>query len=118
VNKKEGAKILNIIPMANSTGKLDKLIEEKVDQKIRDFSKSISDQVRKFLKDNGDYSGEYLYQAQKFTLRCSVYQPEDYCHRSLNDLYKNIKGGLELTVKDKMITNETKDLLTKVSLLS
>jgi len=104
--------------MAKSTGTLDKLIEEKVDQKIREFARSISDQVRTFLKDNGDYSGDYLYQAQKFTPRNSVFEPEDYAHRSVNDLYKNIKGGLDLTIKDKMITRETKDLLTKVSLLS
>lgn len=104
--------------MANSTGKLDKLIEEKVDQKIREFARSISDQVKTFLKDNGDYSGDYLYQAQKFTLRNSIFEPEEYAHRSVNDLYRNIKGGLDITIKDKMITRETKDLLTKVSLLS
>jgi hypothetical protein len=104
--------------MANSTGKLDKLIEEKVDLKIREFARSISDQVKTFLKDNGDYSGDYLYQAQKFTLRNSIFEPEEYAHRSVNDLYRNIKGGLDITIKDKMITRETKDLLTKVSLLS
>ena len=104
--------------MANSTGKLDKLIEEKVNLKIMEFARSISDQVKTFLKDNGDCSGDHLYQAQKFTLRNSVFEPEDYAYRSVNDLYRNIKGGLDITIKDKMITRETKDLLTKVSLLS
>lgn len=104
--------------MANSTGTLDKLIEQKVDEEIRKFASNISDQIRTFLKDNGDYSGDYLYQAQKFTLRNSVFQPEDYAHRSVNDIYKNIKGGLDITIKQKMIDRTTRDLLSKVSLLS
>ena len=106
--------------MSNTTGKLDKLIEDKVDQKIRDFARNISNQVKDFLKENGDYSGDYLYQANGFVKsHCGTYfEPIDYNHRSVNDLYRNIKGGLDLTIKDKMILRETKDLLAKVSLLS
>lgn len=104
--------------MASSTGTLDKLIEQKVDEEIRKFARSISDQVKTFLKDNGDYSGDHLYQAQKFTLRNGEFQPEDYAHRSVSDLYRNIKGGLDITIKQKMIDRATKDLLSKVSLLS
>ena len=103
----------------NTTGKLDKLIEDKVDKKIREFARNITDQIQQFLKDNGDYSGDYLYQAQGFELHNSVYQPIDYSYHKLTGMFfKNLKGGLDLTIKDKMITNETKDLLAKVELLS
>jgi hypothetical protein len=105
--------------MANTTGKLDKLIEEKVDQKIRDFAKSISDQVREFIKENGDpYGSDHMYQADSFIVRNSCYEATGFSHRPINNIYKNIKGGLDLSIKDKMITRETKDLLSKVSLLS
>jgi hypothetical protein len=106
--------------MEKSTGKLDKLIEEKVDEKIRKFSTLITDQIRTFLQENGDFRGDYLYQAQNFkNSHCGKYnEPIDYNHRNLSDLYRNLKGGLELTIKDKMIDKETKDLLNKVSLLT
>lgn len=106
--------------MENSTGKIDKLIEEKVDEKIRKFTTSITDQIRTFLQENGDFKGDYLYQAQGFKVsKCGRYnEPIDYSHRNLNDLHRNLIGGLELTIKDKMIDKETKELLHKVSLLS
>lgn len=106
--------------MAENTGQLDKLIENKVDQKIRDFANSITTQIKEFLKDNGDYSGEYLYQASSYKQSyCGKYnEPLEYNHRSIHDLYRNIKGGLDLSIKDRMITRETKDLLAKVALLS
>jgi hypothetical protein len=106
--------------MSNTTGKLDKLIEDKVDQKIRDFANDITNQIKCFLKENGDYSGDYLYQASGFVKSHdgTYNEPIDYNHRSVNDLYRNIKNGLGLTIKDKMILRETKDLLAKVSLLS
>jgi len=104
----------------NTTGKLDKLIEDKVDQKIRDFSNNITNQIKDFLKANGDYSGDYLYQAADWQKsNCGKYNvPTDYRHCSVHDLYRNIKGGLELSIKNKMIERETKDLLAKVELLS
>ena len=104
----------------NTTGKLDKLIEDKVDQKIRDFSNNITNQIKDFLKANGDYSGDYLYQANGFTRSYTGgnNEPADYKHQSVYDVYRNIKGGLDLTIKEKMITKETKELLAKVELLS
>ena len=106
--------------MADSTGQLDKLIESKVDEKIRTFATDLTDQIKKFLKDNGDYSGDYLYQANSFTRSYSGgnNEPADYKHQSVYDVYRNIRGGLELTVKDKMVAKETKELLAKVALLS
>jgi hypothetical protein len=103
--------------MAESTGQLDKLIEEKVDEKIRAFATSISNQVREFLKDNGDYSGDYIYQAKGFINRNSCWEADGFSHMPVNNIYKNIKGGLELSVKDKMVATATKDLLNKVNLL-
>lgn len=104
----------------SSTGKLDKLIEEKVDQKIRDFANGITNQIKDFLKANGDYHGDYLYQARNWEpSHCGKYnKPVDYKYHSVNDIYRNIKGGLDLSVKDKMITRETEELLAKVKLLS
>lgn len=104
--------------MKQSTGQLDKLIEEKVDEKIRKFSSSITEQIRTFLKENGDYSGDYLCQAQEFDMFCQEYRPINYENRKINLVYKNLIGGLELTIKKKMIDIATKDLLNKVALLS
>jgi hypothetical protein len=105
----------------NTTGKLDKLIEEKVDKQLRDFSNNITNQIKDFLIANGDYSGNYLYQASNWKSMDSIgeyYEPIDYRYLRVTDFYKNIKGGLELSIKEKMITRETKELLSKVSLLS
>ena len=103
----------------NTTGKLDKLIEDKVNQKIEKFAREITEQIKQFLKDNGDYNGDYLYQANGFELYNQEYRAIDYGYYKLYGCFlKNIKGGLELTIKDKMIDRETKELLAKVELLS
>lgn len=103
----------------NTTGKLDKLIEEKVNQKINTFARDITEQIKQFLKDNGDYSGDYLYQAEGFELHNQEYRAISYgYHKLYGTFLTNIKGGLELTIKEKMINRETKDLLAKVELLS
>ena len=104
--------------MKQSTGQLDKLIEEKVDEKIRQFSSSITEQIRTFLKENGACSGDYLFQAQEFEMFRQEYKPINYENRKVNVLWDNLKGGLDLTIKGKMIEIATKDLLNKVSLLS
>jgi hypothetical protein len=104
--------------MAETTGQLDKLIADKVDEKIRAFATSISNQVREFLKDNGDYNGDYICQAKGFVIRNSSWEADGFFPMPVNNIYKNIKGGLELSIKDKMIATATKDLLNKVALLS
>jgi len=104
--------------MADSTGQLDKLIEGKVDAKIREFASNISNQIKDFLKENGDYSGDYIYQADGFVLHNSCFEPTGFSHKPVNNIYKSIKGGLELSIKNKMIERETKELLAKVALLS
>jgi len=103
----------------NTTGKLDKLIEDKVNQKINKFARDITEQIQQFLKDNGDYGGEYLYQAAGFELYNQEFRVTEYTYLKLYGCFlKNIKGGLELTIKEKMIDRETKELLAKVELLS
>jgi hypothetical protein len=103
----------------NTTGKLDKLIEDKVNKKIDAFARDITEQIKQFLKDNGDYAGDYLYQANGFELYNQEYRPIDYSYNKLYGCFlKNIKGGLDLTIKEKMIDRETKELLAKVELLS
>jgi hypothetical protein len=104
--------------MAENTGQLDKLIEGKVDAKIREFASSISNQIKDFLRENGDYSGDNIYQADGFEVRNSCYEATGFSHRPVNNIYKNIKGGLELSIKNKMIEAATKELLAKVALLS
>ena len=104
--------------MAENTGQLDKLIEDKVDAKIREFASNISNQIKDFLKENGDYSGDYIYQADGFVLHNSCFEPTGFSHKPVNNIYKSIKGGLELSIKNRMIETATKELLAKVALLS
>lgn len=104
--------------MAENTGQLDKLIEDKVDAKIREFALNISNQIKEFLKDNDDYNGDYMYQADGFELRNSHFEPTTFSRKPVNNIYKNIKSGLELSIKNKMIERATRDLLDKVALLS
>jgi hypothetical protein len=99
----------------NTTGKLDKLIESKVDQKIREFSTKITSQIKDFLVENGDYNGDSLYQANGFD---QEYRPIDYKSMKMYTMNSNLRGGLELTIKQKMIDRATKELLEKVELLS
>ena len=102
----------------NTTGKLDKLIEDKVDQKIREFSSKITSQIKDFLQENGDYSGDYLYQADGFELYNSEFRVKEFKHMKLYSMNKSLIGGLELTIKQKMVDRATKELLAKVELLS
>ena len=102
----------------NTTGKLDKLIESKVDQKIREFSTKITSQIKEFLVENGDYNGDNIYQANGFELFNQEYRPIDYKSMKMYAMHRNLVGGLELTIKQKMIDNATKELLAKVELLS
>jgi hypothetical protein len=104
--------------MADNTGQLDKLIEEKVDQKIREFSSKITSQITDFLKENGDYSGEYLHQADGFELYNGEFRVKEFKHTKMYVMHRALIGGLELTIKQKMIARATKDLLAKVALLS
>jgi hypothetical protein len=104
--------------MANSIGQLDKLIEQKVDKKIKEFSESLTDQITKFLKDNGDYPGEYLYIVTDWEKdNNGNYMPIAHKHQNIHQLKKDFIYGLSLIIKDKMIRKETQELLDKVKLI-
>lgn len=102
----------------DNTGKIDQLIEQKVNGKIDAFARKIAEQIEQFLKENGE-SSNYLYQAKGFELFNGNYRPTEYGYHELYGAFlSNLKGGLKLSVKDKMITKETKELLEKIELLS
>lgn len=105
--------------MENSTGQLDKLIEKKVDKKIDDFSRSLTEQINKFLKDNGDYSGDWLYVVTdwKRSSDGTYGIPIKDKHISIHQMRRDYIYGLSLVVKEKMIQKETEELLEKVKLL-
>ena len=102
----------------SDTGKIDKLIEQKVNEKIRVFTQSITDQIKNFLIENGDFHGDYLYQPQGFEKYNQETRPKDFQYQRMYVMRKSLLGGLELTIKDKMIETETKELLAKIELLS
>lgn len=106
--------------MENSTGQLDKLIEKKVDKKIEDFSRSLTEQINKFLKDNGDYTGDWLYVVTDWERSSDgTYGiPIKDKHISIHQMRRDYIYGLSLVVKDKMIKKETEELLEKVNLLT
>ena len=104
--------------MAETTGQIDKLIEQKVDQKIRDFGKKIGDEISTFLRDNGDYNGSDFYQVKGWQYKNSQYEPTEFMHSKVHLFTKGLMLGLDKSIKDKMISAATKELLDKVSLLS
>ena len=105
--------------MAENTGQLDKLIADKVDAKIREFASSISNQIKDFLKDNGDYSGDYIYQVKSWYMGGDGNaQINELTNEKITRVSKSLVAGLNKTIKPKMIERATKDLLSKVALLS
>lgn len=102
-----------------NTGQIDKLIEQKVDQQIDKFVRSITDNISQFLKENGDYDGSSLYvpsEWHKDGNNCRTVKELRY--DGMHDVRKGLTAGLRNQVKEKMIAKATKDLLEKVSLLS
>ena len=105
--------------MAENTGQLDKLIEEKVSKEIEEFAKNITAQVVEFLEKNGAGSVNYFYQASKWD--CSYNGHNMVTETSyLSTVFFRTKliEGFNRSVKDRMITRETKALLDKIALLS
>jgi len=102
-----------------TTGQIDKLIEKKIDDQINAFVTNITDKITQFLKDNGDYNGEYLYVPSEWDKdRNNFRQVKELRHDTMGDVRKGLVAGLGKQVKDKMIAKATKELLDKVSLLS
>ena len=105
--------------MAENTGQLDKLIENKVDETIKDFAKDIENQISKFLTSNGHYSGEYLEQVKSWYMgRNGNAQINELANEKITRVSKSLVAGLNKTIKPKMIERATKELLSKIDLLS
>ena len=106
--------------MAETTGQLDQLIEQKINNKINKFSQSITDQIKKFLEENGDSLPDQLYVGDTWE-RSDNYgtkSPTKYVGVRISDFRISLAAGIADSVKQKMITKATKELLDKVELLS
>jgi len=103
-----------------TTGQLDQMIELKINQKINDFTKSLTDQIQKFLEENGEYSPTRVQVADgwKSEGHHGSKSPTSYTSVYLSDFNKSLYTGIADAVKKKMIMKATKELLDKVSLLS
>ena len=105
--------------MAESTGQIDKLIEQKVDDQIKKFTNQLTDNITLFLKENGDYDGSYFYMVSEWAKDFQGNKvPKTFSHESMYNVKKGIIAGISKQVKDKMIATATKELLEKVKLLS
>ena len=104
--------------MAENTGQLDKLIEEKVNKEIEEFAKSITTQVIEFLEKNGG-SVNHFYQASKWDSNYNGYnRVTETSYLSTVFFKEKLIAGFSRSVKDRMIARETKALLDKIALLS
>jgi hypothetical protein len=103
-----------------TTGQLDQLIESKINTKINDFTQSITDQITKFLEENGEYSPTRITvpDGWKTQGHAGSKVPVDYTCVYTSDFRKSLSSGIADAVKKKMIARATKELLDKVSLLS
>ena len=105
--------------MAENTGQLDKLIEEKVNKEIEEFAKNITTQVIEFLEKNGGTSVNHFYQASKWDSSYDGYnRVTETSYLSTVFFKTKLIAGFTRSVKDKMIARETKALLDKIALLS
>jgi len=105
--------------MAETTGQLDKLIEKKIDDNITAFVHLTVDSISKFLIDNGDYRGDYLYTVNEWDRNNTGSKtPKSFSHDGMSTVKKGLIAGISKQVKDKMIAKATAELLKKVELLS
>jgi hypothetical protein len=105
--------------MAENTGQLDKLIEEKVNKEIEEFAKNITTQVIEFLEKNGGTSVNHFYQASKWDSSYDGYnRVTETSYLSTVFFRTKLIAGFTRSVKDRMIARETKALLDKIALLS
>ena len=104
--------------MAESTGQLDKLIEEKVNQEIEAFARNITTQIVEFLEKNSS-SASHFYQASKWDSSYDGYnRVTETSYLSTVFFKTKLIAGLSRTLKDRMVATATQDLLNKIKLLS
>tara|TARA_R110000822_G_scaffold159150_1_gene298766 strand:- start:725 stop:1042 length:318 start_codon:yes stop_codon:yes gene_type:complete len=105
--------------MAENTGQVDKLIEQKVDRVIIDFAAKIRTQINEFLLENGDNSGDYMYQPIEWGVdRSGNAQVTELQWNRVTNISRGLIAGLNRSIKPSMIEKETKELLKKIALLS
>jgi hypothetical protein len=106
--------------MAETTGQIDQLIEQKINRKINEFAQSITNEITKFLEENGELPTTRITVADGWTNDGynSSKVPVNYIDVYTNDFRKALSNGIANTVKQKMIAKATKELLDKVELLS
>ncbi len=104
--------------MAETTGQLDKLIANKVDKEIKDFTENITNQIKSFLEKHGNATSSF-YQASKWDCNYSgSYEVKECDYLSARFFQTKLTTGLSKSLKDRMITRETESLLKKIDLLS
>jgi len=103
-----------------TTGQLDQMIELKINQKINDFSENITNQIMKFLQENGEYSPTRIEVADGWEREghYDTKTPKAFTSVYSSDFKKSLSAGIARSVKEKMVAQATKELLEKVSLLS
>ena len=99
--------------------RLDKLIEKKIDDNITAFVNLTVDKISAFLRENGDYQGDFLYTVSEWDRdNTGSKTPKSFSHEGMSIVKKGLHAGLSKQVKDKMIAKATAELLKKVELLS
>lgn len=99
--------------MIKDTNHLQKLIEDRVDNIIKEFAKDITKQIEKFLSDNNADSKYRFYQIYEWHNG----KPVAYTPIS-TDLYcETLQNVITKVIKDKMIEKDTKFLLDKMNSL-
>jgi hypothetical protein len=103
-----------------TTGQLDQMIELKINQKINDFSENITNQIMKFLQENGEYSPTRIEVADGWEREghYDTKTPKAFTSVYSSDFKKSLSAGIARSVKQQMVAQATKELLDKVSLLS
>ncbi len=92
---------------------IDELIEGRVNKNIEDFAKDITNQIQKYIIDNG----EDRHRADRF-FQVSEWKdgfPTTYSPMSIERYRVGLQFSIAKIVKDKMIERDTKFLLNKIN---
>lgn len=99
--------------MIKDSQHIDELIENRVDETISIFAKDITNQIEKFLKDNGDLKPDRIYTVNSW----HDGNPVTYTPMSPIRFRVGLEYCISKSVKNYMITRDTKFLLDKMNLL-
>ena len=99
--------------MIKDTTHIDKLIEGRVDEQIKSFSKDISNQILKFAEDNGADVRDRFYEVREW----HDGKPVTYGAINISRYKFELECVISKLVKDKMVERDTKFLLDKMNSL-